>query len=153
METRLATLNDIEPLCRLCSEFFAYNAGLQPEYCRAAKEDGRYPESVITSTGADILLAEQGGVIVGFIHIKEAATPTFESVVPHRYAEIVGFMVASAHRNKGIGKELLEAAKGWSKARSLDYLELMVLSNAQDAIRFYRQGGFDVAAHIMRCPL
>ena len=35
MEIRLAVLNDIEALCPLLSEFFTYNAQLQPVYCRA----------------------------------------------------------------------------------------------------------------------
>ena len=32
MEIRLATLNDIGQLCHLFTEFFAYNAALQPEF-------------------------------------------------------------------------------------------------------------------------
>ena len=36
MEIRTATLDDIEQICLLYNEFFAYNAKLQPEYCKEA---------------------------------------------------------------------------------------------------------------------
>jgi hypothetical protein len=42
MEIRLATLDDMEALCALLTEFFAYNAGLQPKYSRAVVERGEF---------------------------------------------------------------------------------------------------------------
>ena len=36
MEIRTATLDDIEQICQLYNEFFAYNAKLQLEYCKEA---------------------------------------------------------------------------------------------------------------------
>jgi glutamate synthase domain-containing protein 2 len=60
MEVRLATLNDIEHFCHLFTEFFAYNAVLQPEYCFAAIECGTYPEAVIKDEKADIYFKRKG---------------------------------------------------------------------------------------------
>ena len=153
MEIRLATLDDIKPICGLYNEFFAYNARLQPQYCRAGKEKGAYPKATITSDNSDIFLAVEDGVAVGFIHVRQAQTPPFDSIVPHKYAEIIDFFVSAAHRKKGIGGELIDAAKRWSKARSLDYIELLVLSNAEDANRFYRRKDFATVSHTMRYPL
>ena len=153
MEIRLATLDDIEPICRLYNEFFAYNARLQPRYCRAGKERGEYPKATITSDNSDIFLAIENSVAVGFIHVREAQTPPFDSIVPHKYAEIIDFFVQAAHRKKGIGGGLIDAAKRWSKTRSLDYIELLVLSNAEDANRFYRHKNFVPVSHTMRYSL
>jgi len=153
MKTRLATLSDIEAICPLLEEFFAYNAGLQPMYCRADNERGEYPKSVIESDNADFLLAARSDTVVGFVHISEVETPPFGSIVPHRYAEIVGFMVTASHREQGVGSELMEAAKQWSKARNLDYIELAVLTNAREARRFYEQKKFGTVLHTMRCVL
>ena len=153
MEIRLATLGDIEPICRLYNEFFAYNAGLQPQYYRAVKESGEYPKSTITSDASDIFLAVENGAVIGFIHVREAQTPPFDSVAAHKYAEIIDFIVAAAHRKKGIGSALFDAAKQWSKARNLDYIELFVLSNAEDANRFYRRENFAAVSHTMRYSL
>jgi len=54
MEIRIATLSDIEALCPLLTEFFAYNARLQPAYCVAANERGEYPKTIIESDNSDL---------------------------------------------------------------------------------------------------
>ena len=153
METRIATTKDVGQICRLCDEFFAYNADLQPEYYIAAKETGDYPRSIITSENADILVAVENNVIVGFIHISKAQTPPFDSVMPHNYAEIIGCFVTASHRKKGIGAELMDFARRWGKEQNLDCIELCVLSNAKEALDFYKQQGFNAASHNMRCAL
>ena len=150
MEIRLAVSKDIEQICQLYNEFFAYNARLQPKYCRAAEENGEYPRSTTTNKNSDIFIAVENDTIVGFVHIREAQTPQFDSVVPHKYAEIIDFMVTASHREKGIGSKLMDEAKQWSKVRNLDYIELVVLSNAKEAFSFYEQKDFVAVSHIMR---
>ena len=100
MEIRVATLNDIAPICELYNEFFAYNARIQPEYYNAGRESGGYPQSVIESQSSDIFVAVEGGVIVEFIHIREARTPPFDAFVPHNFAEVIDFIVTAAYRKK-----------------------------------------------------
>ncbi len=153
METRLATPEDIPALCRLYEDFFACNAALQPGYYRAGQERGAYPESVVAADDADIIVAAEVGAILGFLHIRQAHTPPFDAFVPHQYAEIVDLFVAAPHRETGVGTKLMETAKQWARARELDYIELFVLSNAKDAIRFYTQGGFAEVSQTMRFTL
>ena len=153
LEIRFATLEDIEQICCLYNEFFSYNEGLQPEYCAKVKESGEYPKSIIASENADIIIAVENNFIVGFIHIREAQTPPFASIVPHKYAEIIDCIVTSSYRGKGTGAKLIDAAKEWGKARTLDYIELFVLSNAKEAFHFYEQNDFTTVSHTMRCPL
>ena len=152
MEIRLATLSDMDALGFLLTEFFDYNANLQPMYCRANNENGKYPESVIKSSNADFLVAIESDVALGFIHIIQQKTPSFDSVVPHDYAEIMAFMVTAASRGQGIGARLIDAAKRWSKARSLDYIELISLDNAE-ANAFYDHKNFITVSHIRRYAL
>ena len=153
MEVRLATLDDIEPICILYHEFWQYNADLQPMYYKAGTENGGYPKSVITSEKADIIIAVEKNIIVGFIHIREAQTPPFDAFVRYNYAEIIDFITTVNHREKGIGSELLGAAKQWAKERNLDYIELFVLSDAEDEFRFYENRDFVTVSHTMRCLL
>jgi len=153
LDIRLATLEDVEPICLLYNEFFAYNAELQPEYCYAANEGGEYPKSTITSDSSDIFLAIADGEIAGFIHVREGQTPPFDSVVSHKYAEIIDFIVTGTHRRKGLGAKLLDAVKQWSSARNLAYIEILALSNAEDAIKFYRREDFATVSHTMRFSL
>jgi len=152
IEIWLATLNDIEALCPLLTEFFAYNAGLQPMYCNATVERGEYPKNTIESDSADFLLAIESDAVLGFVHISQATTPPFASIVPHRYAEIMAFMITVSHRGQGIGSKLIEAAKQWGNARNLDYIEAISLVNVE-ANGFYDNAGFVTMSHIRRYAL
>ncbi len=78
MNIRLATLDDINVVSALYCEFFAFHAGLQPEYSRVVKESGSYPMHIITSENEDLIIAEVDAAIVGFFHILEDKTPPFE---------------------------------------------------------------------------
>ena len=153
MEVRLATLDDVKSLCHLFNEFFAYNARLQPEYCNAAIESGKYPEAVIKDENADILIAAENGAAIGFMHVAQSKTPPYDSIVQRGYLEVMGFMVTASCRRKSVGSKLMDAAKEWGKARRLDYIELVALSNAKEANAFYHNYGFEVKAHVMRHKL
>ena len=153
MEVRVATLNDIEQLCHLFTEFFAYNATLQPDYCNASIESGEYPKTVINEDDADIIVAVDNGAIIGYIHIRESKTLPYEPIVQHKYAEIIDFMVSNSSRRRGVGLLLMDAAKEWGAKRNLDYIELFVLSNANEANAFYHKYGFEVKSHTMRFTL
>ena len=153
MEIRVATANDVEGLCPLLTEFFAYNAKLQPRYCNAAVEDGEYPKGVIESVDSDFLVAKVDGDIVGFIHINKMKTPPYSAVASHDYAEIIAFMVTASHREKGVGSKLIDFAKTWSFERNLDYIELFSLVNANEANEFYDKKDFITEAHIRRYQL
>jgi GNAT superfamily N-acetyltransferase len=153
MEIRVATLNDIEALCPLLTEFFAYNADLQPIYCHADIEGGEYPKNMIESDDSDFLIAVDNDTFVGFIHINQMKTPPYGSIVPHNYAEIMAFMVTASQRKKGIGTAMIEAAKQWSKDRNLDYIELMSLTHANEANNFYDNKDFATVSNIRRYTL
>jgi len=153
MELKIATVNDIEALCPLLTEFFAYNAQLQPLYCNAAVENGEYPKSIIESENSDFLIAVDGDSIVGFVHICQMETAPYDAFVPYGYAEIIAFMVTATCREKGIGSLLIDYAKKWSKDRSLDYIELFSLVNANEANRFYDKNDFVTVSHIRRYVL
>jgi len=150
MEIRLATTGDIKALCPLLTEFFAYNAELQPMFCIAAIESGEYPKNMIESDDSDFLIAVEKDAILGFMHINKMRTPRYDAVAPHNYAEIMAFMVTSSRRSQGIGSKLIEAAKQWSKDRNLDYIELMSLINAKEANHFYDKEDFVAMSHIRR---
>ena len=128
MEIRTATLDDIEQICQLYNEFFAYNAKLQPEYCKEAKENGNYPKSTITDDKSDIIVAIENNIILDFI-------------------------VTASCREKGVGAKLMDEAKKWTKTRALDYIELFALNNAIEANRFYEKNDFVTVSHTMRCVL
>ena len=153
MEIRAAEHGDIEQICGLFNEFFAYNAEKDPVYCRAGKEPGGYPKSVIESDGADIIVAVDNDVIIGFIHIKESKTPPYDALVQNHYAQIIDFIVTAERRKEGTGTKLMDAAKAWANDRKLDYIELFVLDGAKNEHRFYENNDFVPVMHTLRYML
>jgi len=153
MEIRLAAAGDIDSLCPLLTEFFAYNANLQPMYCNAAVESGDYPMSIIESCESDFIVAVENGSIVGFLHINEMKTPPYAAIATHCYAEVMAFLVTASYREQGVGSKLLSHAKKWSKERNLDYIELTSLVNAKEANAFYDKNDFETISHIRRYQL
>jgi len=153
MEIRLVKTSDIQPLCELLEEFYRYSANLQPQYYQGGKESGGYPESVINDENADMFIAVDNGKIVGMIHVKESQTPPYVSIVPHKFAEVMGLIVTASHRRKGIASLLMAKVRDWGKARNLDYIELFVLSNAAGEKLFYENEGFETTSYNMRSKL
>lgn len=153
MEIRLAETNDLSDLCGLYNDFFVYNAGQQPQYYKQATETGKYPQSVIDSHTEDIYIAVDNHAVIGLIHISEEKTPPYDCFVQHRFAEVVDLFVKDNFRGKGVGAQLLEAAKQWAKSRKLDYLELNVLAENEIGIGFYNHEDFKAVSQIMRYTL
>lgn len=153
MKIRLAEKDDIESICRLYNEFFNFNARQQPQSYKKAVETGAYPQSVMDSKTEDIFVAVDGREIVGILHVSEEKTPPFSCFVPHKFANIVDVFLKEKFRKKGIGALLLESAGDWAKSRNLDYIELNVLAENENGIRFYEHEKFKTVSQIMRYTL
>src|SRR5689334_8981096 len=57
-------------------------------------------------------------------------------------AHLISMWTAPKHRQRGIGRLLVNAVLNWARSRDTRVLQLMVTSNNQPAIRFYEQLGF-----------
>lgn len=67
-------------------------------------------------------------------------------------AQIVSMWVAPEFRRSGIGSALIDAIKGWSRARRVRTLLLMVTSCNQTAIEFYKRCGFTMTGNTSPYP-
>ena len=141
---RPAAEADIPAILALYRQLDTALVAMQPEFfCKAIRADD-----------ADFLLAERGGAVVGFALVGYAGwTPEFSCVLPHRYARLEDLAVDEAVRGQGVGSELLAAAKRWARNRRLEYLELNVLAQNENAIRLYESQDFVEATKVMRCML
>jgi len=153
VEIRLATLDDVATIAKMYEEFFAFHAGLQPDYYNAAAEHGKYPEYIINSEKDDLLIAEINGDIAGFAHVMEDKTDPYDCIVQYKFAVCVDLYVSPAYRKMGVGTELINAIKEWAKKRELSFVELKVLVENENAIRLYEREGFDTVSNTMRCKL
>ena len=110
--------------------------------------------STVKAQDADFLLAEQDGTPMGFALVTYAGwTPAYSCVLPHRYARLEDLVVGKAYRGRGIGGELLAAAKRWARNRRLEYVELQVLAQNEGAQHLYESQDFVEATKVMRCML
>ncbi len=80
---------------------------------------------------------EDEGVVLGFVSI------IFYHSVYHRIgtALISELVVSKDHRNRKIGKALLDHAIELSKARDMDEIEIGVMKDNVKAIEFYKSNG------------
>ncbi|MCL1872920.1 MAG: GNAT family N-acetyltransferase [Clostridiales bacterium] len=151
MNIRKAILADVKTISTMYEDFYAFHAQLQLDYYRETQETGKYPEETIKSEDGDIIIAEIDNDIVGFVHVKEEKTLPYACIVPHRFALCVDLFVLPIYRKKGIGTALLNAVKEWAKKRDLDYVELRVLPENENASRLYLEEGFQKVLYTMRC--
>lgn len=153
MKIRRAELADMDAICDLYDTLFQEMADLQPDYFQMTGQNRGFLASMIEAQDADVLLAEDDNRMAGFALIQESNTPPFGCLIQHRYAYLMDACVASEERSKGTGSLLIEAVKTWAEKRSLDYVELNVLSNNERAIGVYEREGFTEEMRTMRCKL
>ncbi|WP_187651420.1 GNAT family N-acetyltransferase [Xenorhabdus sp. TS4] len=70
-----------------------------------------------------------------------------------RYGYVFDLMVRQDARNLGIGQKLLAGMKKWAQENHYSHLELSVLSQNVDAIRFYIREGYQEASRTMALTL
>ena len=70
-----------------------------------------------------------------------------------RCAHIFLLYVAVAHRQRGIGRELMQQAEAWAKARGDRQIGLQVFVTNQPALALYESLGYQVQSVTMLKPL
>ena len=95
-------------------------------------------ESVKEEKSSAILIAEDNGVIVGYLFaIGGNPTRTKHSVY-------IAIGVAESERGKGIGAKLFEALEEWANQQSIHRLELTVMTYNTAGIALYKKMGFEI---------
>jgi ribosomal protein S18 acetylase RimI-like enzyme len=56
--------------------------------------------------------------------------------------QLISMWTAPSHRNRGIGRMLVDEVAAWTRMRSATVLDLFVVANNHPAIRFYERLGF-----------
>jgi GNAT superfamily N-acetyltransferase len=127
LRIRQASLNDVPALASLATQL---------GYPSKASQLKQRLQRLLPE-GAIVLVAEDEGAVLGWIHACAHASLLLDST-----AEIMGLVVDQQHHGLGIGRMLLAAVESW--AVSSGYLTLSVRSNImrQSAHEFYRRNGF-----------
>ena len=128
-EIRPARKEDIDALCRICSEEMGYPCA--PELVEA-KWMGLDPrrEAVFVA-----VLGDNGPV--GYIHVERYDVLYFETM-----ANILGLAVRSDFQRNGIGKALISQAEAWAKEHGIHLMRLNSGISRTGAHEFYRRQGY-----------
>ena len=132
---RTATADDDEAVLALIPELFDEPGRQAPGY---TEERGRQGiRRAIGEPDSDILLAVDGERLVGLASV-------YADIQSIRYGPrcwLQDLVVSKDARSKGTGKQLLDAATDWARARGCTHLQLSSGLGRVDAHRFYRREG------------
>jgi L-phenylalanine/L-methionine N-acetyltransferase len=103
---------------------------------RSPSEERRFLRALRRYSDAAVFVAELPEGLVGRLSLGRDPHPA------SRHVADLGLMVSAAHRRRGIGKALLEAAVEWARAAEVSKLELHVFPHNEAAITLYEQFGF-----------
>lgn len=84
------------------------------------------------------LVAEKGGVSIGFIHVRESE----DEISGESCGTVPLLAVAQEERGAGVGALLMREAEVWAKAQGFRILHLEVFSTNERAEKFYQNLGF-----------
>ena len=149
-------MSDYPEICRLAEQGDQYHVDLLPAVFQRPKGPARSRDRIaqfVESKDGDIILATSGGTIIGCLCIQKARYPEYPMFKPHDYAQIVEVVVDAAHRQRGIGGSLIEAAKQWSRNRGLRFMQTNVWRANESAKAFYTKCGFRTITQRMEITL
>ena len=139
---RPATLQDLDAVCALWVNLMQEHEDLDPRFVMAQDAPKRwrndYPAWIDDGTRR-ILLAEQQGLIVGFIQAHRHAEPPIFEEVPEVYIDEI--YTIPGVRGQGVGRKLLDAILQWAGRLGARQLRLGVLTANKKGIKFWEAAG------------
>ena len=143
---RRATESDLPAIERLVVELVGSLADGEGASVETALENSR---SVLRDASARILLAEDGGAVVGLISFSARRTLTHEGLS----GLIDELVVAEGHRGGGVGRQLVRAAVQCCRELGCCEVEVSTESSNAGARGFYRSCGFEERGVILEMAL
>ena len=141
---RTATLEDEAPALGLLEELFEPPGGFPYGYTLERGREGF--RHAVSSQDADILLAMDGGMIVGMATVYK----DYLSIRDGWRCWLQDLVVTKAHRSRGVGQALLDAASDWARDRGCTHLDLSSGLGRIDAHRFYEREGMQRGSYNFR---
>ena len=127
---RDASVSDAASLARLATQL---------GYPTTEAEAGQRAAAILRRPGHRVLVAEENGEVVGWIHV--APSITLES---DPSAEIAGLVVDDRSRGRGIGARLIAEAEAWAAGEGYGVMRVRSNVKRERARRFYERAGYTV---------
>ena len=144
---------DIPVLCSLLEELFTLESDFHPDRTKQTKA----LQLLIDKANADsdhpacvVWVAEQGGEIIGMCSVQVLISTAEGGEV----GLVEDVIIDAAHRQQGIGQQLLHSLEAWARDRGLTRLQLLADTHNADAIAFYEKLGWNrTQMQALRKPL
>ena len=95
-------------------------------------------ESIKEEKSSTILIAEENGVVVGYLF----AVGGHQTRAKHSVYIVVG--IEENYRGKGVGASLFRKLEEWAKQQNIHRLELTVMVHNNAGIALYKKMGFEI---------
>ena len=128
-EIRPARREDIDALCRICSEEMGYP-------CARELVEAKWAGLDPSREAVFVAVLEDSGA-VGYIHVERYDVLYFETM-----ANILGLAVREEFQRNGIGKALLSQAEAWAREHGIHLMRLNSGISRKGAHEFYRRQGY-----------
>jgi ribosomal protein S18 acetylase RimI-like enzyme len=135
---RPALWEDLDELLRLLSQLHED----EPPLVRSAEREAVFARMLATP-GRTVLVSEGAGSLTGTLDIRVFENLTHDA---RPWAEIEKVVVDRAHRRRGVGAALLDAAHALAREAGCFKVQLLSRAERTEAHALYERAGFD--AHV-----
>ena len=146
MLVRAYRASDRDAVKELRGEVDRAHARLMPDYFRLPPE-GEVPRK---DPWSEILVAEGGEGVCGFVVVRVVDTPREATMTPRRRAHVEMIGVGERARRRGIGRLLMKEAERWAAERGCAEVVLTVWSDNRAAEALYGALGYEPIARVLR---
>lgn len=152
IEIAVGTEADLDAVCLVAEELLEIHAKNAPTAFapHGLERDREYWRNTLLALDGSVLLAKDGGKLLGFIVLRFVPAPSVSFLFPQKIARINTIVVTEQARGQGVGQQLLDAAYAWAKELGAVEMKLEVFAFNQAAIALYQRNGFNVQSWLMR---
>lgn len=154
---RLATLQDLNTLCKLYVEFHEFHVRGVPGRLVSLGEPEAFDcaellatlEKIIDRPDAVIFVAEIEGELAGLAEVYLRQDETNSSKVAYPYGYLQSLMVREPVRHYGIGTQLVGAAERWAKDQGVIEMRLETWEFTEGPFHFYEKSGYRTLRRVL----
>ena len=148
---RRATHTDFQSIIEIMSETEALHVEGVPQVFRniSSKEKLEFLDNILTDEKSELLVAESGGKLLGYIQLNVIEAEMVHTLKSRRYTKVRDVAVRQDYRRSGYGNALMQAAERWASERGIDTIELNVWEFNRGASAFYQKLGYVTSSRHM----